>query len=568
MASPISERRQHALLVEHFLDRFFDSELVSRGSEARTTLLQILALIASVGIVFFFRLINKYGALAHGPAEAANLAALDDQCWFLYFSMVVMGFVTVFEWNALFPDRRDYLILSALPIRSRTLFTAKVKSLILFLLLFSAFVNLLPALLLPLVIAHGSVFYLARYVLGHAVGVLAGNAFVFFSLIAIQGFLMIIFGPGLFRRVSRLVQLLVLISLLTVFLLMPVISFVQLRQSPGMLQIFPPAWFLGLYETVRLGLTPDFGALARQGLRALGLAMIGFTATYALGYRRQVRVTLEGERTGETGCGRVRDFPGLTAQRYLFRSAGERAVFNFILKTLRDSDRHRVVLGTYCGVGIAFAAMGLITIFGRLGVGAVRGLHTELLSIPLVLTFFTLVGMRVAFAFPARPGANWVFRLTEQNQRQPYLAGVRKAMFVVGILPVLSVLAPFYVGAWGWRAAFPHTVLVLILALVLREILIFRLDKIPFTCTYLPGSSNLKVMFFPYLFCFTTYAYTIAAIESRLLLRPLAIGAFILGASLVLGATVAIRNRKISRLGRFVYDMRPLPAAEPLTLIR
>ena len=39
-----------------------------------------------------------------------------DYYFFVLYSMVVMGFVMVFEWDALFPDRKDYIILTPLPL--------------------------------------------------------------------------------------------------------------------------------------------------------------------------------------------------------------------------------------------------------------------------------------------------------------------------------------------------------------------------------------------------------------------------------------------------------------------
>jgi len=480
--------------------------------------------------------------------------------------MVIMGFVTVLEWDTLFPDRRDYLILSPLPVSSRTIFAAKVKSLFLFLLLFSAFVNLLPALLFPLIAGRGSLAFLGRFILSHVVSVFAGNAFVFLSLIAVQGLLMNFLGPGAFRKASRLVQFLLLISLLTVFFLMPIVSFEKLRQNPRMLEVFPPAWFLGLYETLLLGRTPEFASLARQALGALGLAGLGFIIAYLASYKRQVRRILEGERIGARGSARWRESLGLLMQRIIFRSPGERAVFNFILRTLLNSEKHRVYLGAYFGVGMAFVAMGVITVFARHGYGAIHGLHIELLSIPLVLTFFTLVGMRVVFALPSQLGANWIFRLTEQKERQPYLAGVQRAMFLLGVMPILFVVAPLCIGAWGWRTAGLHMIFVVILAFLLREALIFRLNKIPFTCTYLPGKANLKLMFFPYLFAFTTYAYTMTTLERWLMQKPILFTAFAFTAFLVLAASIACRNRKLSRRGSFVYDVSPLQVAEPLNL--
>ena len=78
--TPHPTRIQRTLLVEHFLDRFFDSELVSREAEARVTLAQILAALTIPGFVISALLVSKYAALAGGSASLAYLAALNDKC--------------------------------------------------------------------------------------------------------------------------------------------------------------------------------------------------------------------------------------------------------------------------------------------------------------------------------------------------------------------------------------------------------------------------------------------------------------------------------------------------------
>ncbi len=560
------ERKQRRLLARHFLDRFFSGELVSRQAEARITLIHILVVLTVPGFVISAGLINKYAALAHGPEAAGYLAALDDKTWFLYFSMVVMGFVTVLEWDSLFPDRRDYLILASLPIGSRTVLAAKVKALFQFLLLFTVFVNLMPALLFPFIAGGGPLVFLARFVFSHVVSVFAGNAFVFLSLIALQGLLMSLLGPGAFRKISRLVQFLLLVSLLTLFFLMPIVSFAKLKQSPVALALFPPAWFLGLYETLLRGRTPEFAALAWQAVAGLSVAGLGFTVTYLAAYRRHVRRVLEGVRTGTQGRATWREALGSLAQRILFRSAGERAVFNFILRTLMGSEKHRVYLGAYLGVGVAFVAMGVISLVGRHGYSALHEFRSELLSTPLVLAFFTLVGMRAVFAIPARLEANWIFRLTEQSEKRPYLAGVHRAMLFLGAIPVMVAVAPFCVLAWGWRAAGLHMIYATLLVLLLLECLIFRLDKIPFTCTYLPGKANLRLLILPYIIAFTTYAYTMTRLELHLVRNPARFATFACAAFLLLVAAVVRRHRRLRGTMRLVYEVRPLRTAEPLNL--
>src|SRR5512136_3031412 len=117
-----STRQRYATLIRHFLAHFFQSELIPRQAEAKVTLIQILALVATPGFVIVCILLRKYARLAPLPAAAAHLASLNERCLFIYFSMVVIGFVAVLEWDTLFPDRRDYLVLSPLPIKERTMF--------------------------------------------------------------------------------------------------------------------------------------------------------------------------------------------------------------------------------------------------------------------------------------------------------------------------------------------------------------------------------------------------------------------------------------------------------------
>ncbi len=560
-----SARQQRTLLIRHFLKHFFNSELIPRQAEAKVTLIQILALVSVPGFVIMCMLLRKYARLLPLSPPAAHLASLNEKCLFLYFSMVVIGFVAVLEWDTLFPDRRDYLILSPLPIRETTMFVAKAASLCVFLVLFSVFVNAFTAILYPLFASSG-LLQAVRFIISHAVSVFAGNAFIFFSCIALQGFLLNIFGPGLFVRISRFVQLFLLVSFLSVFFLMPAVSYESLRQHPTFLNTFAPAWFLGLYETLLVGPTSEFLPLAYRALSALGLASLGFALSYILAYRRQLRRTLSaGSARRATDSALRRVVPALS-HRFLLRSPKERALFGFIAKTLARSQPHRTYFGAYLGVGLAFVVMGLVTLFSRHGAGSVHVVRSELLSIPLVLSFFMLLGLRVVFSVPAHLAANWVFRLTDGQGVSDCLSGVRKAMLVLGIFPLIIFLLPFYVMWWGWPTASLHMAYCTILAVLLIEILLFRLDRIPFTCTYTPGRANLKLWWPAYLFGLTNYAYTMTELEQRLLPHPTRFLPFFAVSLALLLAVVRHRNRSIARLSTLRYESDIAPAAEPLSL--
>src|SRR5258708_16543232 len=72
-----------------------------------------------------------------------------DRYFFVCYSMIVMGFVMVFKWDALFPDRRDVLILAPLPIPRWQFLTAKMTALLLFAGLFLLDTNIFGMLLVP-----------------------------------------------------------------------------------------------------------------------------------------------------------------------------------------------------------------------------------------------------------------------------------------------------------------------------------------------------------------------------------------------------------------------------------
>ncbi len=560
-----SPGQQRALLVRHFLRQLFDSEIVPRQAEARVTLIQILALVATPGFVIMCILLRKYARLAPLPAAAAHLASLNERCLFIYFSMVVIGFVAVLQWDSLFPDRRDYLFLSPLPITERNLFVSKAASLCVFLALFSAFVNVFPAVLYPM-FAGRSLLQVIRFIFSHVLSVFAGNAFVFFACIAGQGLLLNVLGPKFFVQVSRFVQLLLLIFLLSVFFLMPGVSYESLRRNPGFLAVFAPGWFLGLYETLLVGPSGEFAPLAWRALGALGLAGFGFLLSYVLAYKRQVRKTLDAARAVHAAGPRAIRFIPMLLHCVLLRTPGERAAFGFTARTLVRSQAHRTYFGAYLGVGLALVIMGLVTVFSRHGFGAVYHLRPELLSIPLVLGFFVLLGLRVVFSLPAHLPANWLFRLADRNNLSECLSGVRRAMFVIGILPLLALLFPLYLAAWGWQNAALHLAFCTILSLLLIELLLFRLDKIPFTCTYTPGKANLKLWWWVYLFGFTNYAYSMTELEQHLLRSPwLFVPFFAVSLALVVAAA-AYRNRLIGRMTSFRYEADAGPAPEPLSL--
>src|SRR4051812_24722075 len=112
------------LLVRHFFGRFFDNEIVSQDTDMRTNVVQTLGFVAVPAMFAAFSMLPT--AVRFDQPFAFNWLLINDYYFFVLYSMVVMGFVMVFEWDSLFPDRKDYIILTPLPLGAASIFLAKV----------------------------------------------------------------------------------------------------------------------------------------------------------------------------------------------------------------------------------------------------------------------------------------------------------------------------------------------------------------------------------------------------------------------------------------------------------
>jgi hypothetical protein len=546
------------VLLRHFFGRFFDNELVSGGEgDTSASFAKIIGVVAAPGLVCFW-LMPKYSVLAYEPPAVAEAASLPDKLLFLTFSMVIMGFVTVLEWDALFPDRRDFTILIPLPIRLESIFSAKIISLCAFVLVFFAAANAFSIFLYPFIAMRAtSTFWGVMYrMFVHAEVILAGTAFVFFFFVALQGLLINVLSFRAFKRVSTYIQLIAVFALLMMLLLsFDPHSLLHSGKHRELLYYFPPMWFLGLYESLLREPEPLAGSAA-IAVRALWLVIGTSAVTYLLAYKRHVKRSLESEDILDVVPAWIGNRLCAFADRFVIRNPLEQASFYFTSKTIVRSRKHWLYLAAYAGVGFALVVQGLIGSSSKL----------SLLSVPLILSFFLLSGMRFVFTLPAELRANWVFQLSEADGRKECLAGVRKAMFLFGVLPIFGALLPVYIFMWGWAAALFHTYFDVTLSILLIELLLLKFHKIPFTCSYLPGKANITALWFVYWLGFATYAYSMASLEAWILQSAVRMGCSYVLCAAAVGAAVYYRNRGLDEGFTLVFEDELEPVVRTLNL--
>ncbi len=553
------DRSLYALLTRHFFGRFFDNEFLSPGGEMVVSVTQILALLPVPGAVLsLYYIFMKY---AFEIVKVHSWAAVDswsDRCFFVSFSMIVTGLVTLLYWDNLFPDRKDYLNLLPLPLTLRTLFVSKVTSLILFMGLFSIMVNAVSGILFPLAatLSHATSADSTRFLIAHFVSVVSGSAFVFLLLVGVQGACMTVLSQRLFRKVSVAIQSSLLVLLLSSFLVLSDLI-VAIRGSQNSLyqHLFIPAWFTAVYDRM-LGITRIHATSVPWQMAGIALvsAFALATAFYALSYRRYLGQFHEAPSAAGNGINVVGRLV-CWLRRFRKREPEEAAAFDFVTATLSRSPRHRMVLGSCLGVALAFCLAGVFVLITREGAAALHHVSLTLLSIPSILCFFLLCGVRFAFTIPSELEANWIFR-TGVFRADVYWRGVRAAMCTVVLVPVFLLTGPLFTFFWGWPSAWRFLVIAALAAVILMERMFLDFPKIPFTCSYLPGKANLKLRWPVYVASFVCYVTFTGVLCRFLASRP---RGFWVAVSLgVLAILRLVLNRKRGlRAATPIFDERP-----------
>ena len=499
-------------LFRLFRDRFLESESVSQGASFDTNVYQVLGLLAVPGLLtalFSGDFFEQVARLAPGPE--LDWALRLQRTFFPTYSLAVVGFATILEWNRLIPDRRDFLILAPFPVRLRDLFGAKLASLGLLLLTLTVAVNGFQMVFIPLfsfVIPEVRAAGIPRVMFAQVASTGCASAFGFLGVLAFQGLLINAVSVRIFRRISPWIQMAGM-SLMVILLITSSLSAGLMRpiaeSHTRWLYYFPPYWFACVYDLVLPRPDPLFASLGLFAIKALGTTVIVFGLAWAAGFRRHFRRTLEAEDSPSR-------HPAFAMPESFFTSPAERAIYSFGGSTIARSTTHRLLVASYLSIGIA---LGLLSTFvirdGQAGLSP-QGLR----SFPLLVVFFAVSGLRAAFLFPAELPSNWLFQITEDSWSEASRKASRKRVLVSCLLPTLFLFAPVEAAAWGWRIGLFHFAFQIATGALLVEALFWNFDKVPFTCSYLPGKVNLAVLAGLYLFGFTSYSFQMAELETWL----------------------------------------------------
>ena len=528
-------QKQFKLLVRHLLDRFFNNEIVSVDGETLPLIMTVAWAIALPTLVATIFLFPAYHGFPPKPPTPPFWGRVADHYGFVMYAWVVMGAITVFEWDLLVPNVLDVFVLSVLPIGERRLLLARVAAILIFLGLFLFGTGSLGIIFFPLATEPADVprAYAAHFFAVTAAGLCAASL-----VLALQGLLISLLGARLFRAISSFLQSLVVMVLAIVLFLFPVVS----RSLEALIQSgntavhwFPPFWFLGVYESISAGPSalPAFTQLAHTGYQVTGWLMVLAIVTYPLAYARSTRQAVEGSIAPNSRSLLVP--PAVRVlHATLVRTPPRRAVHHFISQTLFRSQRHRLYLAMYAGVGIALACVWILAL-------RVEGNHIRIaisttgvrLAVPAI-AFWIVAGLCTSLLSPADPAGSWVFRLIHGKAASDHLSATKLWVLLwamtmtLGAVAVLQIIS--YPELRAPRELVTQVVVAAGICLLLTDAFSLQTAAIPFTEARVPHNTDLAfillryIVFFPALIVATVnYEWWIEVSAGHLIVTTLLI---------------------------------------------
>jgi hypothetical protein len=249
--------------------------------------------------------------------------------------------------------------------------------------------------------------------------------------------------------------------------------------------------------------------------------------------------------------------------RVALHSPASRAIFVFTLASLSRSRRHVLILATYLGFA---GAVILITILATVVRHRISLVHpaVSLVSLPLVMMFFLVLGVRAAFAVPTAIDANWPFRMADPGARRATNA-TRAALLLLGVAPPLLVMLSL-AAAFGWSmdAVVRLVAMQAAAGALLVECALFRWARVPFTCEHTADPETIRSRWIVAILLVVLFAHAGAAFQVAALGSSTWLGWVLAGYGGAAGAIHLSRRRNDRQVSlRFDDDQ---PAVETLSL--
>ena len=511
------EWHQFRLLSRDSVRRLLDSILVSRDADPMLFALWFTALAMTPPMLVAVPKIIQYYFLTRARPEVVLLITTAERAFFVLYGMLATALLAALTWDALFPDRMDQEIVGALPVRPRTLASARLAAAITVGGVFAAAVSLPAAVIYSAASSsHPLIGSFPRVLAAHVTATMMACACTFLGLMSLRAVVVILAGERVADRLALVIQFVTIVMLVETFLFLPSVLpniIKAMLQGEASYAWAPPVWFTALFLWMAEGnsflATHVIKAVLVTGTVTVLVVVVSLAPAGWMG-RRVLEV-----RTLERASGLA-----MLARKVALlwvRGPVVRSMFVFGVASLVRSRRHTIQLATYLGMAIALVVLKLIppllALRGSLVLDAPR---PYTLGLPLVLLFFAVFGLRAAFTIPTELDANWIFRLVQPTVRDSLRAS-RWLILMLGVIPISCVWLLITLAMWPAPTAIAATLLALVTGLLLTEIALSNWTKLPFASAHEPATETLKSKAAWYVTAVLMYQFIVPELQLRAL---------------------------------------------------
>ncbi|MBS1805799.1 MAG: hypothetical protein JST28_20855 [Acidobacteria bacterium] len=527
--------RDFRVLHAQFLLRVIDLEALSIDADIP----RFLGQFAGVLIMFsFLHAFAVYVAVLEYPFRLEH--------YLISTMMLVAGLITVVSWDSIFPDRRDVMVLGPLPLRSATVLAAKLCASASLLGVAILALNSAPGLVAPLLLGqlHASIFGFFQVLAAYWITMIAATLFLFCSVLTIQGVASLLLPYRLFLRLSAMLQLVCFAVFLTVYFFEPALGTLPellAAQNQQVMACSPQFWFLGLFNQINGSLPPQLSWLAARAWTALAIVVAGAGISLLLSYMRVMKKIVEQPDLD----------PTRSSGRLLPRLGGslQAAIALFCFRSITRSRQHRIALA-FCW-SIVFAIF--VSMLRQVARNTPEPVSLDLIMPTIVMMCCAVLGLRGLFSLPISLKANWMLRVTQLRPTRDYIAATRRTLQLIGVLPVLAASAALAYHFRPLQHAYQHIAFLALFGCILVEVSLFHFDKVPFTCSFVPGKTNIQVIFWGAAFAFMMLSLLFGIYELKALDR-LSSYAILMGCSTTIVVGLWIFNRIHAGSAVLYYD--------------
>jgi hypothetical protein len=505
---------QFRVLYRQFLLRVIDLESLSVQADIPRFLGQFASILIFISLIGALGPLMSHDALTATPAMALNFVWRGEQS-LVSGMMLVVGLVAVISWDSTFPDRRDVMVLSPLPVAPRTILFAKVAASAALLGLAVLTLNFATGIAWPLLIGsqHDSNWGFFQAFGAYWFTMAAASVFLFCSVLTVQGFTALLLPRRLFLRLSAILQIVAFGLFLGVYFLQPSITTpaaMALPENHSALAWSPSFWFFALFNQLNGSLPVALRWLARRGWIGLAIVVSGAIVSLLLCYLRTMKKTVE-EPDLVPGARGFHWAPG-------FGSPLQTAIVLFSVRSLTRSRQHRLAFAFYLAL-ICSIALSLLR--SDLSNADHRSLNTDFLTATFLMMSFGVFGLRSVFSLPISLTANWVWRVTQLRPSERYIAGTRRSLLSFAVMPIWLISALLSVPFRPLHQVAAHLAVLAVAGWIFVELSLLGFYKVPFTCSYLPGKVHIQVVLWCLLLLVFVLAMSTAEFELPALNDPL-----------------------------------------------